>query len=46
MPALKNVDTKREREEQIERIATAVAAAVAVIVALRRLIHALAELSQ
>lgn len=46
MPVPKNVDARREKEAQIERIATAVAAAVAVVVALRKLIQALSELAQ
>lgn len=42
--AMRNVDARRERQARIERIATAVGAAFAVLVALRRLIRALSEL--
>ncbi len=43
---MKNVDPKREKEMQIERIATAIAAAVTVVIALRKLFQVLAELGR
>ncbi|HEY9085341.1 MAG TPA: hypothetical protein VIN40_05310 [Candidatus Tyrphobacter sp.] len=43
---MKNVDAKREKEAQIERIATAIAAAVAVVIALRKLFQTLSELAR
>lgn len=43
---MKNVDAKRDKEAQIERIATAIGAAVAVVIALRKLFQALGELAR
>ncbi len=43
---MRNVDAKREKEAQLERIAVAIGAAVGVIVALRRLAQALYELTR
>lgn len=43
---MKNVDAKRDREHQIETIAIAIGAAVAVVIALRKLFQALAELGR
>ncbi len=46
MPRMKNVDQKREREQQIELIAAAIGAAVAVVIALRKLFQSLADLGR
>ncbi|MGH7736421.1 MAG: hypothetical protein ACREMP_00920 [Candidatus Tyrphobacter sp.] len=43
---MKNVDTKREKQAQVERIAVAIGSAVAVVVALRKLLQALVELGR
>jgi hypothetical protein len=43
---MKNVDSNREKEAQIARIATAIASAVAVVIALRKLFQSLGELSR
>lgn len=43
---IKHVDAKREKEAQIERIAIAIGAAVAVVVALRKFFSALGELGR
>lgn len=43
---MKNVDAKREKEAQIERIAIAIGAAVTVVVALRKFFQALGELGR
>lgn len=43
---MKNVDEKRDKEAQIERIAVAIGAAVTVVIALRKLFQALGELAR
>jgi hypothetical protein len=43
---MKNVDAKKEREAQIERIAIVIGCTVAVIAALRKLFQALGELAR
>ena len=43
---MKNVDPKREKEAQVEQIAIAIGAAVAVVIALRKLFQALGELAR
>ncbi len=46
MPVLRNVDAKREKDAQIDRVVTAIGAAIALLIALRKLIQALAELAR
>ncbi len=43
---MKNVDENREKEAQIERIAIAIGACVAIVVALRKLFQVLGELAR
>lgn len=43
---MKNVDARKEKEAQIERLAIAIGAAVAVVVALRKLFQTLADLGR